>query len=356
VIYFVAPSQETWCMEAFLCQEGHEMAGRIGIITFEEIASRQAIPLGTYIFAAIDQLSPTEAEIAKKCCAALARANSKTLILNRPEQVLCRYDLLSRCFELKRNTFRVTRASQFYQRHRFPVFIRNQRRHTGSISALLHTRAQLIRALAKAVVHGNLPRDLLIIEYRDTADAAGMFREYCASIVAGTILPQAVVHSRNWVTKWSARLIDSDKVREDMEYAQTNPHAAWLKETFDLAGVQYGRIDYGVKDGIPQVWEINTNPMIVRPATWAPNNLTPEQRNLHAPIRTRFLRALQSALEEIDSPLDSNQTVRVQVSEKQRRRLNAEKRWLARGKHWDWHTGTFLTRPRRESLPTRSEI
>jgi hypothetical protein len=194
----------------------------------------------------------------------------------------------------------------------------------------------------------------MIVEYRDTVDSSGMFREYCASVVARKILPQAVVHSRNWVTKWSGRLIDEEKVREDRDYAERNPHAAWVKETFELAHVQYGRIDYGVKDGIPQVWEINTNPMIVRPATWAPNSLTPEQRSLHAPIRTRFLRAFQHALEAVDSPLDASRTVGVEVSAKQRRNLKAEKRWLRWGKHWDWRTGSFLPQPPRSlsSPPT----
>jgi hypothetical protein len=355
VIFFVAPQQETWCMEAYLGQEGREMAGRIGIITFEEIAARQEISLGTYIFAAIDQLSRTEAEIAQLCCAELARANPGITLLNRPDQVLCRYDLLTKCFELKRNTFRVRRFSQFHRALKFPVFIRNERRHTGSLSRLLHTRGELIGALCTAIAGGNDPRHLLIVEYRDTADSSGIFREYCASIVAGQILPQAIVHSRNWVTKWSARLIDADKVREDVEYVERNPHAAWLKETFEIARVQYGRIDYGVKDGVPQVWEINTNPMIVRPATWAPNSLTPEQRSLHAPIRARFLAALQAAFEEVDSSLNPKQTVQIKVLPEQRQRLKAEKRWLQRGKHWDWRTGTFLPRTRLEDGLTRTE-
>ena len=354
MIFFVAPEQETWCMEAYLGQEGHEMTGRIRIITFEEIAARQEIPLGTYIFAAIDQLSPTENEIAQRCCAALDRANRGITLLNRPGEVLCRYDLLAKCFELQRNTFRVRRVSQFCRPLNFPVFIRNERRHTGSLSRLLYTRGQLIRALGKAVFSGNDPRHTMIVEYRDTVDSSGIFREYCASIVGRQILPQAVVHSRNWVTKWSARLIDAEKVREDVEYAERNPYAGWLKETFELAHVQYGRIDYGVKDGVPQVWEINTNPMIVRPATWAPNSLTPEQRSLHAPIRARFLAGLQAAFEAIDSPLNPGQTLRIEVSPEQRRRLKVEKRWLQHGNRWDWRTGTHspptthsapLTRP-----------
>ena len=33
-----------------------------------------------------------------------------------------------------------------------------------------------------------------------------------------------------------------------------------LREIFDLAQIEYGRIDYGMLDGKVQCWEINTNP------------------------------------------------------------------------------------------------
>jgi hypothetical protein len=34
---------------------------------------------------------------------------------------------------------------------------------------------------------------------------------------------------------------------------------------FELAGIEYGRIDYGIKDGRIQVREINKNPTLVNP-------------------------------------------------------------------------------------------
>ena len=45
---------------------------------------------------------------------------------------------------------------------------------------------------------------------------------------------------------------------------QTNPHEAELRAIFKLARIDYGRIDYGIKDGQIQVWEINTNPMLLK--------------------------------------------------------------------------------------------
>ena len=54
---------------------------------------------------------------------------------------------------------------------------------------------------------------------------------------------------------------------------------AWLRRVFAVAGVDYGRVDYGVLDGVPQVWEINLNPTIGRPAGWPQKRAqSPESR------------------------------------------------------------------------------
>jgi len=343
VIFFVAPSQDTWCMEAYLRQEGCKLCSRIKILTFEDIATQRELSLGTYIFSALDQLSRTEREIAELCWEALSRACTECKLVNHPAEVLCRYDLLKACFELERNTFHVVRASEFYRCRSFPVFIRHEHRHTGSLTRLLYTRGQLTLALAKKLVRGHRLRDLIVVEYRDTVDRSGIFREYCAQIVGDRIIPQALVHNYNWVTKWQGRLMDAEKALEEREYVEGNPHAYWLRETFKLAKIRYGRIDYGVKDGLPQVWEINTNPMIVRPAGWGPSTMTPEQRRYGAPVVSRFLGEFQAALEAIDSPVDPNRTIRIDVSRRQERLLETEKRWLHRGKRWDWVTGLHTT-------------
>ena len=325
-------------MEAYLRQEGRELAHRTGVLTFEGVVASQELPLGTYIFAAIDQLSPTERQIAEICWNALSSACPQITLLNHPRKVLCRYDLLKTCFELRRNTYKVMRASKFYRCHIFPVFIRNERRHSGSLTPLLHTPRQLRRALLKTLLQGHYLRDLIIVEYRDTVDSFGVFREYNASIVGNRIIPQALVHNRNWITKWSGRLVDPEQAREERDFLDRNPHADWLKETFALANIQYGRIDYGVKDGIPQVWEINTNPQIVRPAEWGPGSLTPEQRILNAPNRRRFFKELQAAFEAIDSTADPARTIGIHISRRQRLNLESEKRWLHRGKQWNPRT------------------
>lgn len=325
MIFFVAPADETWEMEEYLRQYGGNLLNRVRVITYDDIVLGKAIPIGTYIFSAIDRLFPCEKEIAARCCRELSSASASVTLINSPGRVLCRYKLLRKCFELKRNSFCVFRAHELHRCHKFPVFIRPEGEHTGSLTRLLYTRRELVEELARALVNGHRLRDLIVAGYCDTSDSSGIFRLYCASIVGDEIIPQVIVHNRNWITKWEGRLVDEEKAREQLNYVESNPHAAWLKETFQLAGINYGRIDYGLVNGMPQVWEINTNPTIVRRAGTV-TGLTEEQEGLLAPVRSRFLQQFGAALEKIDSPADPNHLVRVVTSERERRELEAERR------------------------------
>src|SRR5713226_7661237 len=177
-------------MEEYLQQYGGALVARVRILTYEDIVAERALPLGTYIFAAIDQLSPTQTEIAAQCWQELSRASPDIRLINHPTEVLCRYQLLKTCFELNRNTFRVRRASEFYRRQRFPVFIRPEGEHGGSLTRVLYNRSQLAQALARALCWGYRLRDLIVVEYCDTADSSGVFRQYCAAVVGDRIIPQ----------------------------------------------------------------------------------------------------------------------------------------------------------------------
>jgi hypothetical protein len=329
MIFFVAPVDDAWGMEAYLQHDGSPLSQRIRLLTYDDLVAQRELSLGTYVFAGIDQLTRIEVEIVVQCWQELSSASSEIKLFNHPTKVLSRHGLLETCFALGRNTFRVRRATEFWRRQRFPVFIRPEREHGGSLTPVLHNRRQLARALVKTLLWGYRLRDLIIVEYCDTADSSGIFREYCANIVGHTIIPRTLVHNRNWITKWGGRLLDAEKAKEEREYVESNPHADWLRQTFQLANIGYGRIDYGLKNGVPQVWEINTNPTIVhRPGGL--RTLTAEQRNLRAPVRDGFFRRFRAAWEMIDSEVDPTRKIRINVSRRQLRKLVAERRLMAR--------------------------
>jgi hypothetical protein len=98
-----------------------------------------------------------------------------------------------------------------------------------------------------------------------------------------------------------------------------------LRETFALAMTGYGLINYGVKDGVPQVWEINTNPTIVR-RTGAPSTMTDEQWRMVSPAQDGFLQRFRAAWEAIDTQMDPHRRIYIDVAPGQQRRLQAERR------------------------------
>ncbi len=323
MIFFVAPSGETWELEDYLKSYGKELLARASVLAWDQIAARQELRLGSYVFLAIDQMSPTEKEIALQCWEKLSQARSDITLINHPSTVLLRYDLLQTCYERKRNAFRVRRGLDFLRCEKFPVFLRREHDHNSSISGLLFTRRELARAIAKSLYLGYRLRDLIIVEYCDTVDGAGMFRKYSSFIVGDRVLPHTLMHSDHWITKSHGRVVDAATAREELDYVQKNPHSEWLRDTFALANIRYGRIDYGLLDGEPQVWEINTNPTIVRRPEAGP--IPEEQRRMRDPVRQVFFPSLQSALEAIDSVADPSQTLPIEVSQRQRRRLDDEK-------------------------------
>jgi len=328
MIFFLAPSGEAWGLEDYLQTYGKELLGRARVLTWDQIVVRQELSLGSYVFLAIDQMSPTEKEIAAQCWEKLSQARPDITLINHPSEVLLRYDLLQSCFERKRNAFRVRRASDFLRCQEFPVFLRHENDHNAPLTGLLRTRRELARAVARSLYRGYRLRDLITVEYCDTVDETGMFRKYSAFIVGDRILPHTMMHSNNWVTKSQGRLIDAATAREELEYVQTNPHDKWLRETFALAKIRYGRIDYGLRGGEPQVWEINTNATIIRLASAGP--IPEEQRRLRDPVRQVFFPSFQAAWEVIDCVADPSQTVRIEVSPRQLRKLDEEKRLCLR--------------------------
>ena len=132
---------------------------------------------------------------------------------------------------------------------------------------------------------------------------------------------------------------------EEAEFFARDPHAASMARIFELAKIDFGRIDYGLLDGEVQVWEINTNPMITaRPDTIAPLRLAGQ---------TRIAEEITAAFSAIDSE-GSGRRTRVEVPAAARRGLgrvvvrrivSTASRWMNRGRKGRvWRALTAWTR------------
>jgi hypothetical protein len=186
----------------------------------------------------------------------------------------------------------------------YPVFVRFANQHVGNLTPLLDSPRDLIDALATLAAGGVPRRDLLVVEFTDTKDEHGVYRKFSAFKVGGGILPKALEQSRDWMVKWERRIFDRVRAEQELAYCQTNPHETWIRDMFALAHIDYGRIDYGILGGRPQLWEINTNPTIGR----GPNrNKTRkpevvEYRAMIASARASFYEQFRQAWTDIDTP------------------------------------------------------
>ena len=261
-IHYLVTRQHAFTLVRWVDHYADQLDGRLRILPYEHVCGR--LRPATYIFSDIERLLPRATARAARIWDALHCAGAN--LLNHPVHSLRRYDLMASID----NDFRVFRPGERPQQLRYPVFLRNENDHRGSLTPLLHTPTELDRAR-------RLHPHALLVEYVDTRGADGFYRKYSVTRIGGAIVPRHILFSKHWQVK-GPDLVDDAKLAEEMEYVRTNPHEKRLQEIFQCARIEYGRIDYGVKDGRLQIWEINTNPFM---GTGADARL-PIRRQIHA--------------------------------------------------------------------------
>ena len=309
---------ETW---------GRDVRGLLRPRVYEDLAFGGALPPGTYVFSDLERLTPAQNDLAKWVWRRLAERPESYRLLNDPAVALRRFDLLKTLHADGTNHFQAYRLNNGTMPDQFPLFLRRESEHDGAISAVIRSADELKRAVDETLAKGVRREDLLAVEYCDTADATGLFRKYSAFRVADRIIPRHLFFSRKWVVK-IADATQGIHCDEEQAYLDNNPHEAELRRVFDLAHIDYGRIDYAMlPTGRMQVWEINTNPTIsIAPHKIAPARLVSQQM---------FMTLLKSAWEAIDRP-STGQPMPFRVPPELSRRLNVGpmqrlRRTLARG-------------------------
>jgi len=317
-------------MRSFADHWANDLDDRVDIITYDELFQRSRHPVATYIFSDLERLTPTELRIAAQIWDQLERIEDMRL-LNNPRLVKRRFELQSALYASGRNDFQVTRASDRNTPLRFPVFLREESRHEGSITPMLHNRTQLDEAILAARFRGHRIDDLLVVEFCDTRDEDSLYRKYAAFRIDDRIIACHIDCSSSWLVK-DTDIVSPELVEREKEFIEQNPHEEWVRESFELASIDYGRIDYGILDGKPQVWEINTNPILIQ----APSCYQP----FHIPVKRYLTERLTPAFEAIDGRPDSDETVAVEIDPKLLARLGPERR---RNRLADAHRRMFHT-------------
>ena len=177
-----------------------------------------------------------------------------------------RYALLRALHRAGLNDFNVHRADEINSSIRFPVFLRKNQLHDGPLTDLLHSPRELERAIAAAVNSGTPVENLVVVEFAAEPVRPGLYRKLGAYRVGDVIVPTVSAHETVWVAKYGQLGIAGEALyRDELQLLQTNPFAEHLNKAFEIAGIEYGRADFGIYKGRIQIYEINTNPMINEP-------------------------------------------------------------------------------------------
>lgn len=276
MLHFVVTERGSFTIRKYLAGEGSVLAERMRVVLYRELAQMERLPLGTWIFTEPDQLDASRRELARHVRERLHGAGAR--VMNDPTRVLLRGDLLRAASDAGVNEHRAWLASDVVMNSpssgdrnadtvsadalRYPVFVRYANEHAGNLTALLDSPRALSNALVELGAGGAKRADLLVVEFCDTKDENGLFRKYAAYKVGDVVLPRSVECATEWMVKWQGRIFDRERAEDEIRYCETNPHGEWIAAMFRMANIDYGRIDYGVQNGTPRLWEINTNPTL----------------------------------------------------------------------------------------------
>jgi hypothetical protein len=254
-------------------------------------------------------------------------------LLNDPRRVLLRHDLLETMARAGINRFAVRRANQPLAGLRFPVFVRDESSHGGALTGLLMDRKSLSRALLALRCRGFRAVDLLVEEFCDLADERGFYQKAAAFKIGKAIVPAHLLRGTHWGLKWDDALWTEATMQANIDYLSSNPHEEWLRRVFDLAGVDYGRCDYGIGNGTLQVWEINLDATIGA-GPGPPRELSPpvgalleEYRKIYHPAYWAALRSMDPAPSRARIPVMLEPRLIARVRTEVARRERRDERW-----------------------------
>ncbi len=220
----------------------------VNLLFYKEISFR--IPAGNYLFTDIDRVMnrPLYKHILPSYVEQIRGRGD--CVFNDPFRTLMRYALNKRLAQ----PFNLYRSTDDYSALRYPVFLRYENQHK-QLTDLLQTPAQLETALIRT-------GPCLICEYIDTADDRGVYHKYSSFLIGDKIIPRHLLFSKFWMVKMPD-LETTEMLQREEEYVRTNPHTEAIREIFNTANIDYGRIDYSIRKGQLITWEINTNPLLL---------------------------------------------------------------------------------------------
>ncbi len=235
---------------------------RVEVVTYETLLGAQIAPRATYVFTDMDRLSLWQLRLAALTFRRMRQQGLR--VLNDPARVLSRWGLLRSLRLAGINDFDAYRVEESVRPRRWPVFLRAEGAHLGPISGLLHDWNQVAAEIERAVAKGAPLTGLLIVEYAAEPLRPGLYRKFGSFRMGPAAFAHTCVDDNQWIAKDGRRDVTPPELyEEEQRVVRENPFGPQLARAFELAGIEYGRVDFGLVQGKVQVYEINTNPEVL---------------------------------------------------------------------------------------------
>ncbi len=262
MLAFIISENHQYAVRDVLETRDHPLHGRVFILSYGEFLSLPELPRATYLFLDIERLTPDRLADVPRRIARLEQAMPGVRVLNRPDRIVDRLTIMRRLTEAGINDFRVLPVTHPPEDLRYPVFLRGMQDHEGPRSTLIGNAGDLARAVAE------LPdtEGFAITEYIDARNAEGLHEKRSYMRIGDRLFPAARDVSRNWVCKGEYSNPEGVAQPEiELAFLTDTQDRDELRHAFEVTGIDYGRADYAVVDGHPQLFEINTNPWVEPP-------------------------------------------------------------------------------------------
>lgn len=238
-------------------------APRLEVISYDRLIKTRRAAGVTHVFVDQDRLASWDLELAAAAYGCLKRAG--VAVLNDPARVRTRFSLLRALHEAGLNDFNAYRLDEGLWPERYPVFLRRSAGHGLPVTDLLNDRDALESAVDAALEGGVPASSLIVVEYAAEPAAPGIYRKLAMHRVGDRLVPELSVHDGQWLVKYGRHGFATPELyEEEARFLRKSPHADHLARAFEIAGIEWGRADFGLVQGRVQVWEINTNPQIGR--------------------------------------------------------------------------------------------
>jgi len=308
MLYFITMDDNRWTIELFRRFIGDYLEFPVQILSYEEARAVDDFKDAGVIFCDIERFSGNSILDAQSLYDRAAAQGARRL-LNNPCKVLRRFELLKEMHKQNINTFNVYRELKNANDFRYPVFIRNELDHYGPVSDLLYSPEELEKTLSTSKSNSVGPFAPMIVEYCDINVEGDGFHKYGAFCIGDMIVPHHLFFSSQWIVKGiKGQLPEHDELEK--RYLVQNSFRDKVSEIFKIANIQYGRIDFAkTKEGLA-IFEINTNPVVMR--DW---DLEPHRGYATYSFLSKFTLAIQNLFDISGREIEPAENVRWSLDE-----------------------------------------